>query len=235
MKRVLLIVGGVVALAVVAVLGAASTQPDVLHVERSAEFEAKPVDILPYVTDFKKFVQWSPWSQMDPNSKMEFSDPASGLGAWYTWDGDPDTVGKGKMTVKSIEGETKVTHQLEFIAPWEAQPVDAFTFIAEGEKTKVVWSFDEEQALMGKLAGLFMDMDAMLGADFEKGLKSLKGLAESDAASRKAAEAKAAEEAARLAELAAHLAAEASTAADTALKAAGDAAKAAQAAADLKK
>jgi hypothetical protein len=235
MKRVLLIVGGVVALAVVGVLGAASTQPDVLHVERSAEFEAKPVDILPYVTDFKKFVQWSPWSQMDPNSKMEFSDPSSGVGAWYTWDGDPDTVGKGKMTVKTIEGESKVTHQLDFVTPWEGHPVDAFTFIADGDKTKVVWSFDEEQNLMGKLAGLFMDMDTMLGADFEKGLKSLKGLAESDAAARKAAEAKAAEEAARLAEEAARLAAEASVAADAALKAASEASKAAQAAAEMKR
>ena len=62
-------------------------------------------------------------------------------------------------------------------------------FAPEGEGTRVTWSFDEKQGFMSKAAGLFMDMDTMLGGDFEKGLNTLTPLAEADAAQRKEAEA----------------------------------------------
>ena len=39
-----------------------------------------------------------------------------------------------------------------------------------------------ENNFMAKAAGLFMDMDAMIGADFEKGLAQLKAVAEAAAA-----------------------------------------------------
>ena len=49
---------------------------------------------------------------------------------------------------------------------------------------------------MGKAMGLVMDMDSMLGGDFDKGLTSLATLAEADATTRIAREAAEAEAAA---------------------------------------
>jgi hypothetical protein len=45
--------------------------------------------------------------------------------------------------------------------------------------TKVTWAMDGTNDLMGKAASLSVDMDKLLGADFERGLASLKTVAES--------------------------------------------------------
>ena len=106
--------------------------------------------------------------------KMTYSDPASGVGAWYEWTGNDD-VGHGKMAVKSI-AENQVEHDLEFFSPWQSKSVITFSLTQSGDDTKVSWAMDENQQFMGKVMGVFMDMDAMLGADFDKGLKQLKPL-----------------------------------------------------------
>jgi len=115
-----------------------------------------------------------------------YSEVTSGPGAWYSWKGN-DQVGKGKMSVLTV-ADDKVTHDLEFFEPWQSKATITFTFKPEGDNTRVTWAMDEDQKFGAKVAGLFMDMDAMLGADFEKGLGKLKPLAESAATTRVAAE-----------------------------------------------
>lgn len=193
MKNVLLGVVAVLVLLVLGVLGAAAMKPDTLHVERSATMAATPADLVPYVSDLHKWSEWNPWKDYDPAMKTTYSDPAAGVGAWYEWTGN-EQVGHGKMAVKSV-AEDKVTHDLEFFEPWQSKSVITFAFAADGAGTKVTWSMDEQQQFMGKVMGLFMDMDAMLGADFEKGLKKLQPLAEEASKARVEAEAKAKAEA----------------------------------------
>ena len=43
---------------------------------------------------------------------------------------------------------------------------------------KLTWSMDGENNFGSKAAGLFMDMEKMIGSDFEKGLADIKALAE---------------------------------------------------------
>ena len=87
---------------------------------------------------------------------------------------------------------------------------------AEGEGTKVTWGYDADNDFFGKMGVLFVDMDAVLGADFQKGLDALKPMVETAAAERVAAELKAEEErkAAEAAEAEAAAAGEGSEAAD---------------------
>lgn len=198
MKRVLMGLLALVVLAVVGVLGAAAMQPDQVHIERKLAMAATPADVFPYLNDLKKFVEWSPWQDRDPTQTMEFSEPSFGTGAWYAWKGN-DQVGEGKMTITAVEPGRKVDLDLEFIAPWQSKATVDYTLTPRPEGVEVVWGYDEQPAFTGKLFMMFMDMDAMLGADFEKGLASLKVKAEAAAAERVEAEARAAEEAARLA------------------------------------
>ena len=44
--------------------------------------------------------------------------------------------------------------------------------------TVVRWSVTGENGFMGKLFGVLMNMDAMVGGEFEKGLGKLKAIAE---------------------------------------------------------
>ena len=133
--------------------------------------------------------------------KTTYEGPSSGEGAKYAWSGN-DEVGEGRMTIVESRSHELIRVKLEFLKPFAATNMAEFTFEPEGEQTKVEWAMTGQKGFVQKAMCLFMDMDAMLGADFEKGLGNLKGLSEAAAQERIAAE-KAAEEAAKAAELAA--------------------------------
>ena len=195
MKKILLGIGAVLGVAILGVVGAASMQPDTVKVTRTVTAQATPADVMPHLTDFEKFVKWSPWSQRDPDAKNAFSDPPSGMNAWYSWEGNDD-VGSGKMTLTSMS-DTEVVHHLEFFSPWAGEADAPFTVTPAGDdKVEISWSFVQDADFNAKMAGLFMDMDAMLGPDYEAGLATLKATAQADAKARIAAAEEAAAEAA---------------------------------------
>ena len=195
MKKILLGLLAVVVLAVLGVVGLAMSKPDAIHVERSTTVTATVADVYPYANDFTLFTTWIPWTALDPSQKTTFSDPPTGVGAWYTWEGN-DQVGKGKMTLLSSE-PAKVVHELEFIEPF-ASKAQASVLVADAGpgKVQITWSFDQQADLMTKVMTVFMDMDAMLGKDFQHGLDKLKPLTETAATARLEAERAAAEAAA---------------------------------------
>ncbi len=180
MKNAVLGLGGVVVVLLVVSLAYVYQQPSHVHVERSKVLNASPADVWPYLSDLKKFREWSPWEGIDPTQKVEFSEPSSGVGAWYTWAGNKE-VGKGKMQIVAIENQKKVSETLEFIEPFESKADVVLTTDAVAAGSKVTWGFDTEMNFMGKAAGVFMNMDTSLGADFARGLDKLATLAESDA------------------------------------------------------
>ena len=83
-------------------------------------------------------------------------------------------------------------HPDDFEKPWKATNQVRFTFQPAGDRVSVTWGMDGNNDFLGKAFSLFMDMDKMLGGEFEKGLTSLKQVSEADAAKR-SAEAKQAE------------------------------------------
>jgi hypothetical protein len=183
MRNALLGLVGVVVVMLVAFVVYVAGQPSHVHVERSKVVNATPQDIWPYLSDLRKFTAWSPWEGIDPTQKVEYSEPSSGVGAWYTWAGNAE-VGKGKMQITAAEEPTKVVESLEFIEPFEQTANVVFTTEAVAAGSKVTWGYDAEQGFMGKAAGVFMNMDSMLGADFSRGLDKLATLAEADAKAR---------------------------------------------------
>ena len=53
-----------------------------------------------------------------------------------------------------------------------------FTLQPNGNATLVTWTMSGQQPLMGKVMNLFINCDRMVGTTFEKGLASLKTIAE---------------------------------------------------------
>jgi uncharacterized protein YndB with AHSA1/START domain len=176
---------------VVAVVGGLAAvveaQPSHVHVERTAVIAAQPKDVFPFAHDFDLWMKWNPWEAMEPTAKKEFSENRVGPGAWYTWKGEQ--VGAGKMTIASSEAPTKVVYDLEFTEPFTSSADITMTFSPVPAGTSVVWSYDAEAGFLDRGIGLVMDMDGMLGGDFDKGLASLKPLAEAAATARVAIEA----------------------------------------------
>lgn len=171
------IAGGVAALIVVFLIVVA-TRPDTYHVERSINISATPEAIYAQVSDFHKWEAWSPWDKMDPNMKRTFKGTQGTVGAGYGWVGN-DQVGEGTMTVLTADAPKRFEVDLHFIKPFDSSAKNGFTFASTGKETKVTWSMDGTNNFISKAMCIFMDMDKMIGKDFEKGLAQLKQVSES--------------------------------------------------------
>jgi len=158
-------------------LAYASTRPDTLRVQRSATIKAPPDKIFPLITDLRRWSVWSPWEKKDPAMKRTFGGVDSGQGAVYAWQGNSD-VGEGRMEIVEATPPSKVAIQLDFIKPLEGHNVAEFTLKPKGDATDVTWVMYGPTPFIGKVLGIFMNMDAMIGKDFEAGLASLKAAAE---------------------------------------------------------
>lgn len=173
-----------IALVVVALLvifvAVVALQPAEFVISREATINAPAAVIAAQIDDFHKWNAWSPWEGLDPNMKREFSGPASGVGAVYHWVGKED-VGEGEMKVDAVTPGALVGIKLDFIKPFPANNHIDFTFAPAGEATKTTWKMSGQNNFMSKAFGLFMNMDKLVGADFEKGLASLKTVAEAEA------------------------------------------------------
>ncbi len=150
---------------------------------------APPEVAFALVNDFHQWNGWSPWEKLDLTMKKNFEGTAAGQGAIYSWVGN-DKVGEGRMTITDSEPGKKVGIKLEFLKPWTATNQTTFTFTAAGDKTKVLWAMDGQNNFAAKAMSVFMNMDTMIGKDFEAGLAGMKGLAEAEAKKQAEAAAK---------------------------------------------
>jgi len=175
--RTFLIIGGVVVALVAAVLVFAATRPDTFTVRRSVSVNAPPEWVFPLINNFLRWRDWSPWERKDPDMKRTFGERSAGQGAVYMWRGNKD-VGEGRMEIVEARTPSLVRIKLEFAKPMKAQNEVDFTLEQRGTGTEVVWTMRGQLPYLGKLAHLFMDMDAMVGKDFEAGLANLKKAAE---------------------------------------------------------
>ena len=92
--------------------------------------------------------------------------------------GSPWESGKGTMTIEESVPGQRVRVKLELLKPMKSTSICALTLAGTPNGSFVTWSMDGKHNFIGKAAGMFMDMDNMLGADIEKGLARLKTVAE---------------------------------------------------------
>ncbi len=177
MLKALLVVLAVLAVAVVAILAYATTKPDTFRVQRSATIKAPADKIFPFINDFHAWDAWSPYEKRDPDMKRTFGGAPSGKGATYAWDGNKN-VGAGSMEILDAPAPSRVTIKLDFSRPFEGHNTAEFTLEPQGDMTKVTWAMNGPVPFIGKVMHVFIDMDNMIGKDFETGLASLKAIAE---------------------------------------------------------
>ena len=174
LKKILIVVALIIIVFVVVI----AVQPAQYRVVRTATIAAPPATVFEQVNDLHKWEAWSPWAKLDPNMKLTFDGPPAGTGAIYHWSGN-NKVGEGRMTITESRPSDLVRIKLDFIKPFASTADTEFTFKPEADQTAVKWSMAGKKNFMSKAFGLFVNMDKMIGADFEKGLQQLKSVAES--------------------------------------------------------
>lgn len=171
------VIGIVAVMLIAGVLIFAATRPDTFRVERSASIKAPPERVFALINDFERWDAWSPWEKKDPAMKRTFGAATSGKGATYAWDGNKD-VGQGSMEIVESVPPSKVALRLDFVKPFEAHNTVEFRLSPMGGATNVTWAMQGPVPYFAKIIHVFIDMDKMVGKDFEAGLASLKANAE---------------------------------------------------------
>ena len=177
----------IISLAVVAVVGGflvyAATRPDSFRVERTVTINAPPERIFPLVNDFQRWGAWSPFEKKDPGMKRTMSGVSSGEGAVYEWDGNKE-IGQGRMEIVESVPPSRITLTLDFTRPFKAHNIVDFTLEPRGNSTQVTWAIHGPSPFISKVMGIVLNMDKMIGKDFEAGLAALKTVSEQQSADR---------------------------------------------------
>lgn len=168
-----------IALAVIVVgfLAVVALQSPTFQITRSATITAPAPVVFAQVNDFHKWDGWSPWAKLDPTMKQFYEGSGSGHGAIYKWNGNSQ-VGEGRMEITESQPNKLVAIKLDFMKPFKATNQTLFTFDPKGDQTVVTWTMNGEKNLMAKAFHLFVNMDKMLGGQFDQGLRQMKAVAE---------------------------------------------------------
>jgi hypothetical protein len=169
LKTILIVVAVLILLFLVIV----AIQPSDFRITRSINVAAPADVVFAQVNDLRKMDTWSPWLEPDPAVRKTFEGPQSGEGAVFAWAGN-NQVGEGRLTITESHPYDLVRIRLDFIKPFATTNTAEFTFEPEGEQTMVTWSMEGENNFIAKAISMFIDMDKMIGGNFEKGLANMK-------------------------------------------------------------
>lgn len=174
--KALKVIAGIVLVLVAVFVAGGFLLPASTHLERSVAIARPPADVHAMLDSFRRFNEWSPWAEADPNARYRHSGPERGVGAKLSWTGDPNSVGTGSQEI--IESRPgRVVTALDFGQMGQARAT--FTIVPEGAGSRVTWAFDTDHAgIADRWFGLLLER--MVGGDYEKGLAKLKAVMEAE-------------------------------------------------------
>ncbi len=153
----------------------AAMQPDTFSVSRTARIQAPADKIFPLIDDLKVMNTWNPFVKDDPKTVLKYSGPDRGAGAMNEFGGG--SSGAGRIAIIESQTPSRVVMQLDMTAPISASNRVEFVLTPNGTGTDVTWSMTGRQSYPGKMIHAVMG-ERMVGGAFERGLASLKALAE---------------------------------------------------------
>jgi hypothetical protein len=174
---IILIIVAAIALLLIGLLIIVAMQPAEFRISRKGLINAPPAKAFAQVNDFHNWEAWSPWANLDPTMKQTYEGPPSGKGAVYSWDGNKQ-VGEGRMTITESHPHELIVIKLEFIKPFTATNTTEFAFAPKGSQTEVTWTMLGKNNFMMKAMHMLMNMEKILGKEFDKGLAAMKIAAE---------------------------------------------------------
>jgi len=169
---------GVVSLVALLLIVAMFTKKD-YGVIREVVINKPKSEVFEYVKLLQNQENFSVWANKDPEMKKDFRGTDGTVGFVSAWDSKMKDVGKGEQEIKKIiEGE-RIDYELRFIEPFASTSFAYITFEGVSEtQTKVKWGFTGKMNYPMNLLLLTMNMERMIGKDFQDGLNKLKVILE---------------------------------------------------------
>ena len=140
----------------------------------------KPVAVVfDYVKYLKNQEHYFKYVMLDPGMKKEFTGTDATEGFTYHWDSQHKSVGKGSQRIKQIVNNERIDYEVIFIKPFEGVLQSSLSTVPAGEGvTKVTWKAASRMKYPMNLMLLFMNMENMIGKDFDESLQNLKRVLE---------------------------------------------------------
>ena len=149
--------------------------PRTHRVEISVEIDAPRATVFALVNDFRRFAEWAPWTETDPNVRFMYSGNPRGTGATVTWDGA--ILGTGTQTIVESRPYDYVGIVMSPGEPGEAR--SWFRLTPGVGTTEVRWGFEADYGM--NIVGRYFSsmLGSVVAREYEVGLQRLKELAES--------------------------------------------------------
>jgi uncharacterized protein YndB with AHSA1/START domain len=144
-------------------------------IRREISIKAPPKKIFPYLVSAEKADSWMPWKDSDPNLKMSYMGPKEGIGSISSWE-SPGRMGVGQAEIVGVIPDQKIQTKITYKKPMVFEQLSEFTLTPNGETTTMTWAVTGKNNFIGRLMCTLsmMNMDKMVGGEFEKGLNKLK-------------------------------------------------------------
>ncbi len=174
-----IVLGAIGGLIVLVLLLAAVTRKD-YNLERSIVVDKNLEDTYHFISSIETQDSWSKWANLDPNMKKQYIGTDRTVGFISKWDSDHKNVGSGEQEIKKLVPNEKVETEMRFLKPFKSVAHGYFTTTAVNEnQTKVAWGFKARMPYPFNLMMVMMNMEKMLGNDFEEGLANMRKKIES--------------------------------------------------------
>lgn len=177
MLEIISYIGLLLALVIAVVLFLASRKSDTFSHQRTMRIAAAPERIFPHIASQRALNVWNPFVEPDPNIKLDYSGPQSGVGSRCAWSGNGQ-VGRGHIEIVEARPNERVVMRLVMVKPMAADNQVVFTLTPEGNGTAVTWAMSGTRPFLPKVMDVVMNCDRMVGGTFEKGLGKLKRIVE---------------------------------------------------------
>ena len=145
--------------------------PSTYRVERRVMINARADTVFPHINSLKQWPEWTAWTVAKyPDMKTSFAGPDAGVGASYSWEGK--SSGRGTLKLTRSDPDKGIGYELDF-ENGKYVSRGAIALEPTGESVNVTWSNEGDLGWnpVSRFFGLFMD--AMMGPDFEEGLRHL--------------------------------------------------------------
>jgi len=156
--------------------------PREYRMEKTIVINAPKELVFEHVRYWRNWDAWSPWIEMDSLmvSKIEGTDGE--IGSVYSWVGDPKLTGQGEMKTTAVKVNEEIAYHTHLYHPWERESDGYLRLTDEAGAVNVVWAFYGETPFPWNVGMVFINLDDVVGKDFERGLVRLKQICETEAA-----------------------------------------------------
>lgn len=149
--------------------------PSHRHLEKQVETNRKLTIVYDTLNSLRRFPDWNPLVLRDPKMQLQFSGPASGVGARMDYTSDKPQLGQGSWEITATQPRASVTYAI--VNPQRGHDkTSVFTLKPTGRagrNVEISQTYDVSYGwdLLGRYAGLYVSRH--VGDDMDLGLQRL--------------------------------------------------------------